>query len=175
MLRSAYRALLNLSRVSDLTVRSIPVWPALARAPKYRQLLEIQDQLNRTEDALGVNLPMVSTPSLLNKVVTRGVRIRDLEDLTGGVHSFVLFPHTADQREIVLTGAKRYSTFVGGGTAPSLANANILAAPYVFSLPITFLQARGQLTRTRVICTCTFGVNAAIVGKLAYLVSRIQE
>ena len=40
-----------------MTVRTILLWPALKRAPKYRQLAELQDQLDRTADALGVKIP----------------------------------------------------------------------------------------------------------------------
>ena len=38
---TAYRALLNLWRLSDLTVQVNPLWSALVQAPKYRQLLEL--------------------------------------------------------------------------------------------------------------------------------------
>ena len=38
---TAYRALLNLWRLSDLTVQVNPLLSALVQAPKYRQLLEL--------------------------------------------------------------------------------------------------------------------------------------
>ena len=42
-------------------------------------------------------------------------------------------------------------------------------------MPITFLQSWGQLTRTRVIYTCLFRENTAVIGKLSDFVSRMQE
>ena len=103
MLVASYGALLKLSRRSELKIRTIPLWPA--RAPKFRQLAEIQDQLDCIVDVLGVKLLTVVTPSLLKKVVTLGVKMRDSEDLTGGIHTFVLGQHTSARRKRVSTAA----------------------------------------------------------------------
>ena len=46
LIGAAYGSLLNLFRCTDLTVWTTPLWPALARAPKYWQLAELQDQLD---------------------------------------------------------------------------------------------------------------------------------
>ena len=85
LLRSTYGDLLKLSQRTEMTVRTIPIWPALARAPKYRNLTELQDQLDWTADVLGVKLPKVETPYFLNMDVTLGMRICDPEELTWGV------------------------------------------------------------------------------------------
>ena len=70
------------------------LWPALAWAPKYRQIVELQDHMYQTADTLSIKLPMVATPSLINKVVTLGMRMRNPEDLTGGFQPFILGQHT---------------------------------------------------------------------------------
>ena len=93
---------------------------------------------------------MVVTPLLLKKVVTLSLRMCDPEDLTVGVQPFVLSQHTASQIKSATVAAKRYSTVVGGGVAPSLDDTDVLLAPDGVSLPSTFLEARGQLTQTRV-------------------------
>lgn len=103
-------------------------------------------------DALGINILMVATPSLLKEVVTLGVRMCDPEDLTRGLQPFFLGKHTAAHRKKVSTAAEKYSTVVGGGAATSLDDANIVADSNGVSLPQNFLQAQGQLTRNRVIC-----------------------
>ena len=147
-----------------MTVRTILLWPALKRAPKYRQLAELQDQLDWTAYALGIKLSTVAMPSPLKKIVTLGMRMRDPEDLTRGVQPFILGQYTAARRKSAAISSKQYYTVVGGGAAPSIANADVLSAPDGMYLTLTFIQARGQLTRTRVIHACLFGENYAIVG-----------
>ena len=70
---------------------------------------------------------------------------------------------------------EQYSTVVGGGAAPSLADSYFLLEPDGVSLPATLIQSRGQLTRTRIIYTCLFGKSAAGIAKLAEFVARIKE
>lgn len=64
-------------------------------------------------DVIGINLLTVATPSLLKKVVTLGARMRDPEDLAGGIQPFFLGQHTAVQRKSAATAVKWYSTVVG--------------------------------------------------------------
>ena len=45
---AAHRALLKISRCTYMSIRTTPLWPALAWAPKYWKLAELQDQLDRT-------------------------------------------------------------------------------------------------------------------------------
>ena len=94
---------------------------------------------------------MVEMSLLLKKVTTLGVRMHNPEDLTRRLHPFVLGQNTVAKRKKASMAADRYSKFFRGGAAPSLADANILAAPDLVYLPATFLQNMGQLTRTRVI------------------------
>ena len=61
LLGAAYGDLLNLLRYIDLTVRKIPLWPALLRAPNYQNLAKLHDQVDQTTGALGVKLPTVAT------------------------------------------------------------------------------------------------------------------
>ena len=144
-------------------------------APKCRQLLKLQNQLERTLDALGFKLLVVATLSLLKNVVTLDVIMCNLENLTRGIQPFLLGQHTLAQRENVLAATERYSTVIGGGAVPLLANANIMLVPDGVYLITTFLQAWGQLKQTRMICACMFGVNADIMGKLADFVSMMRR
>ena len=59
--------------------------------------------------------------------------------------------------------------------APSLADADVLLSTDGVSLPATFLLARGQLTRTRVIYACMFVDNSAVVGKLEDFMVRMHK
>ena len=126
-------------------------------------------------DMIGVKLTPVVTPSLLKKVMTFDGRMRNQKVVTSVIQPFSLGQHTTTQRKIASTAAYWYSTVVGGGAAPLLANADILSDPDGVSLPATFLQARVQMTWTQVIYVCMFGMNDAVVGKLADFVSRMQE
>ena len=106
-------SLLNLSHISNVTVWKIFLWPDLARAPKYRQLSELQDQLDRTAEVLGVKLPTVAMVSHLKNALTLGLRMRYPGDLTGGIQPFVLGCHASSQRKSASTASERYSMVVG--------------------------------------------------------------
>ena len=54
-------------------------------------------------NALGVKIMTVATPSLHKKVLTFCVRMRDREDLTGGVQHFFLGRHNDAQRKSTST------------------------------------------------------------------------
>ena len=60
------------------------------QAPKYRKLAELQDQLDRTTDAIGNKLLMVAMLLIHKMVVTLGLRMRYPYDLTGGSKLFSL-------------------------------------------------------------------------------------
>ena len=62
LLGATYRSLLNLSHRSDLTIRIIPLWPPLARAPKYWQLADLKDHLDRAVDMFSIKLPTLAMP-----------------------------------------------------------------------------------------------------------------
>ena len=105
-LRVVYGALLNLSQGSDLTIWAIFLYPKLARAPKYRHLSGIQDQLDQKADALGIKLMIVVTPFTLKKVSILGTRMCNPEDLTGRIQTFVLGQHTYLQKNSASTATK---------------------------------------------------------------------
>ena len=58
-------------------------------------------------DALGVKLLTVATPSLTKKLATIGVRMRDPEDLTGGVQPFVHIHNTTSQSNSAATASNQ--------------------------------------------------------------------
>ena len=100
LLGAAYRDLLNISWISNVMVQAISIWIVLTRSTKYWQVLELQEHLDRTAYALRVNLPVVATPSLLNKVATIGVRMRNPDDLTRGIQPIILGQHNASRRKM---------------------------------------------------------------------------
>ena len=57
----------------------------------------------------------------------------------------------------VAVAVEQYSVVVGGVSATSLANVDVLLAPDGVSLPATFLQAQGQLTQAQIIYAYLFG------------------
>ena len=92
-------SLLKISQHSDLKVQTIYLYPEHARAPKYQPLLEIQDQLYQTADALVINLLTMVMPLFLKKISILGMKMCDQDDLIGGIHPFILGQHTSFQRK----------------------------------------------------------------------------
>ena len=150
--------LLNLVQVTnpkDLP----PVWEALARASKNQQLLVMQRAFNTVAKDMGLLAPTIATPSLLKLVLALGFRMEIRDNLTMGLHPFVLGQNTATVQKFRRGKADRYSMVVSGAGAPSLADVEILSAPNGVALPRNFSMARGQWLRTRLIVGNCFGVD----------------
>ena len=92
--------LLNLVQMTD--AKDIPpVWEALARASKHQQLLVLKRAFNTTEEDMGLRAPTISTLSLLNLVLALGFRMESRDNLTTGLHPFVLRQHTTSVRKFL--------------------------------------------------------------------------
>ena len=81
------------------------------------------------------------------------------DDLTTGLHPFVLSQHMATVRKFLHGQADRYAMVASGAGAPSLANVRIFLAPDGVTLPRNFSMARGLWLRTRLIVGTCFGVD----------------
>ena len=81
------------------------------------------------------------------------------DNLTTGLHPFVLGQHTATVRKFLRGQADRYAMVASGTGAPSLADVEILLAPDGVTLQSNFLMARGQCLRNRLIVATCFGVD----------------
>ena len=92
--------LLNLVQVTDAKDPP-PVWEALARASKHQQLLVLQQAFETAAEDMGLRAPTIATPSLLNLILALGFRMESRDDLTMGLHPFVLGQHTATVRKFL--------------------------------------------------------------------------
>ena len=128
-----------------------PVWEARARASKHQHILVLQRAFDRTAEEMGLRAPTIATPSLLKLVLALGFRMESRDDLTIGLHPFVLGQHTATVRKFLRGQADRYAMVASGTGAPSLADVEILSAPDGVTLPRNFSMARGQWLRPRLI------------------------
>ena len=108
---------------------------------------------------MGLRAPTIVTPSLLKLVLVLGFRMESRDDLTTGLHLFVLGQHTATVCKFLCGQADRYAMLASGTGAPLLADIEILSAPDRVTLPHNFLMARGQWLRTRLIVATCFGVD----------------
>ena len=135
-----------------------PVWEALARASKHQQLLVLQRAFNAASEDMGIRASTIATPSLLKLVLALGFRMESRDDLTTGLHQFVLGQHMATVRKFLRGQADRYAMVASSAGAPSLADVEILLAPGGVTLPCNFSMARGQWLRTRFIVGTCFGV-----------------
>ena len=93
---------------------------------------------------MDLRAPTIATPSLLKLVLALGFRMESRDDLTTGLHPFVLGQHTATVRKFLRIQADRYAMVASGTGAPSLADVEILSAPGGVTLPRNFSMARGQ-------------------------------
>ena len=112
------------------------------RASKHHQLLVLQRALDTATEDMGLRTLTIATPSLLKLVLALGFRMESRDDLTTGLHPFVLGQHTATARKFLSGQAERYAMADSGAGASSLADIEILLAPDGVTLPRNFLMAR---------------------------------
>ena len=69
--QTIWRHLIKISRTTPTTIDiELPIYAALAKAPKYQRLALLQDRVDVVSQLLGVaSLKTVVTPSLLQKVL----------------------------------------------------------------------------------------------------------
>ena len=108
---------------------------------------------------MGLRAPTIATPSLLKLVLALGFRMESRDDLTTGLHHFLLRQHQATVHKFLCVQADRYAMVASGTEAPSLADVEILLAPDGVTLPRNFSMARWQWLRTRLIVATCFGID----------------
>ena len=150
--------LLNLVQVTDAKYLP-PVWEALARESKHQQLLVLQRAFDTSAKDMGLRTPTIATPYLLKLVLATGFRIEIRDDLTTGLHPFVLRQHTAMGCKFLRRQADRCAMVASGVGAPSLSDVEILSAPDGVTLPRNFSMACRQWLRTRLIVGTYFGID----------------
>ena len=70
---------------------------------------------------MGLRDPTIATPSLLKCVLALGFRMESRDNLTTGLHPFVLGQHTSTVRKFLRGQVDRYAMVSSGTGAPSLA------------------------------------------------------
>ena len=71
---------------------------------------------------MGLRAPTIAMPFLLKLVLTLGFWMESQDNLTTGIHPFVLGQYTATVRKFLHGQADRYAMVASGAGAPSLAN-----------------------------------------------------
>ena len=71
------------------------------RASKHQHLLVLQRAFDGTAEEMGLHAPTIATTSLLKLVLALGFRMESRDDLTAGLHPFVLGQHTATVRKFL--------------------------------------------------------------------------
>ena len=91
---------------------------------------------------MGLRAPTIAKPSLLKLVLALRFRMESRDDLTTGLHPFVLGQSPTTVRKFLRSQAD-WCTMVASGTgAPSLADVEILLAPDGVTLPRNLSLAR---------------------------------
>ena len=119
----------------------------------------LQRAFDTAVEDMGLRAPTIATLSLLNLVLALGSRIEIRDDLTTGLHPFILGQHTATIRKFLRGQADQYAIVAFGADAPSLADVEILSETNGVTLPQNFSMAHGQWLRTRLIVRTCFGVH----------------
>ena len=68
---------------------------------KHQQLLVLQSYFDTAAEDMGLRALTIVTPSLLNMVLALGFRMESRDNLTTGLHTFVLGQHTATVRKLL--------------------------------------------------------------------------
>ena len=87
----------------------------------------LQRAFGGTAEEMGLRTPTIATPSLLKLVLALGLRMESRDDLTTGLHPFVLVQHTVMFRKFLRGQADRYAMVASRTGAPSLADVEILS------------------------------------------------
>ena len=103
--------------------------------------------------------PTIGTPSLLKLVLILVLQMEIQDDLTTGIHPFVLFRHMATVRKFLCGHADQYSMVASGAGDPSLADVEFLLAPDRVTLLKNLSIGHGQWIRTQLIVRTSFGVD----------------
>ena len=126
--------MLNLVQVTDAKDLP-PAWEAPARSMKHQEILVLQRAFDTAAEDMGLRAPTVATPSLLKLVLALGLRVESQDDLTTGLHPFVLVQHTDTVRKFLCGQADRYAMVASGAGVLSMADVEILLAPDGATLP----------------------------------------
>ena len=105
--------LLNLCGVDDAADLP-PVWKDLCAAPKHQQLHVLQQSVVKACEVLKIRVPIVLTPAILKLALGLGFCLDSRDDLTTGLHHFMLGQHTPAERKRLKEVAARYDMVMGG-------------------------------------------------------------
>ena len=135
----------------------------------------LQRAFDAAAEDMGIRAPTIATPSLLKLVLVLGFWMENRDDLTTGLHPFVLGQHTPTVCKFLRGQSDRYAMVASGAGAPSLANEEILLATNGVTLPRNFSMDRGQWLRTRLIVRTCFGVDHNALEGLREFSEEISE
>ena len=119
----------------------------------------LQRAFDAAAEDMRLRAPTIAPPSLIKLILALVFRMESHDDLTTGLHPFVLGQPTATVRKFLRGQADRYAMVASGAGAPSLTDVEILSAPDGVTLPRNFSMARGKWLRTRLIVGYCFGVD----------------
>ena len=110
--------LLNLVHVTDAKDPP-PIWEALEMVSKHQQLLVLQRAFDTAAEDMGLRAPTIATPSFLKLVLALGFSMESRENLTTGLHPFILGQHTTTFHKFLSGKADHYAMVASGVGTPS--------------------------------------------------------
>ena len=123
------------------------LYTELVITKKKHKLTVLQRAWDDTATALGVHVPTMVSPVLLQISIVLTIRLEDKYDLYTGLHPFMLDQHMATVRKLLPISGE-YCNLVAGGTGTTVVEAENMRVPDGVVLPSTLSMDREILTYT---------------------------
>ena len=147
----------------------------LLRSTKGQHLKTLQRALDDIVWHLSVRTYIVATTGMLKLTLALGFCLDHRDNLVTGLHHFVLRQHISDTRKVLKDRTNQHQVIVGGGDAPSLADAATLTSPDGLYLLATLDIARGPHTQLRVVLFTLIGTYHSTTLEMKELNTEIIE
>ena len=171
---TAVRSIMRLCQVA--TEQHLPtLYHDLARAPKRQEIGVVQAAIDDAATQFGVQSSLVVTPSLGKKVATLAWQMTNAEDLSTGLHPFVVGYKTPAERQDQLDLLAMHDMVMGNGTAPSLQDARIITSTDQVSLPLNVSGGRYTLLNMLLLCSATLGAAHPVTTELHRFVEEYER
>lgn len=117
----------------------------LAQAPKKKDRTVIQNAVDDYNASIGRCQQLLITPSVAKKVTNIEYRMTNRDDLTTGIHPFIVGYRTPDEQAAQQEIIDAYKVIHGDAGAPTLSDAQFLSSPENVRLPLSVSQGRYNL------------------------------
>jgi hypothetical protein len=142
--------------------RNLPeIWHNWSNCTKRQELQVLRNTLDvfaRTPDAYSTTVPLVSA-RLTQDMLNFNFVSHSVDDLSSGLHPFLISDSNTEQRQSNLEVARLYGLLTSGEAMCSLADLEALQAKEVQSIPITYWELESNLGMFGNLASVLLGTN----------------